>query len=55
MQPPKPEPTPLESIALQGGASIADSILTRVEGFPKRENFLNSLMKRGQTIVLTQL
>jgi len=55
MQPQIPEPTPLESIALEGGASIADSILARVDEFPKRENFLNKLMKHDLESVPSQI
>jgi hypothetical protein len=55
MQSPKPQPPPLESIALQGGASIAESILARVDEFPKRENVLNSWMKHELESVPTQI
>ena len=35
----------LEKVALEGGASIASSILARVSDFPERENLLNSWMQ----------
>ncbi|KAF0175984.1 MAG: hypothetical protein FD161_3163 [Limisphaerales bacterium] len=45
----------LEAIALEGGASIADSILARVRDFPKREGFLNSWMKHELESVPSQI
>src|SRR5208283_5832640 len=49
-----PSPS-LESIALQGGASIAESILARVSAFPKRETLLNSWMKHDLESVPAQI
>lgn len=49
------EAASLDSIALQGGVSIAASILARVDEFPKRENFLNLLMTQELESVPAQI
>ncbi len=55
MEPPDSKPTPLETVALQGGVSIANSILARVEDFPQRESLLNSWMEHELESVPTQI
>lgn len=55
METPHTQPTGLDAIALQGGASIASSILARVDDFPKRENLLTSLMKGDLESVPSQI
>lgn len=55
METPQPQLTNLDAIALEGGASIASSILARVDEFPKREGLLTSLMKGDLESVPSQI
>jgi hypothetical protein len=55
MEPPDSKPTPLETVAAQGGLSIANSILARVDDFPQRESLLQSLMKHELESVPAQI
>ncbi len=55
MEPGTSQAVSLETVAQQGGVSIADSILARVVDFPKRESLINKIMKRDLEAVPSQI